>query len=257
MTFQFLLNGTPLEQGEAATLIKTVRNSRSTPTIELSEVFDISKLDSKALFEIAVTMGSQELASLAWKISVGKPTKKLKAGRPAAQKTVWEGPEALIEELHKSQSYWAVGAAMILDYFSEFNDWNTLRKIAIFYVNDIDASNNKVPHDSILYKGFTWSEELGNFDPVVLRAGVDRKDTFHVSPMYLSLREGMNWCMKNGLVEQKSQMSYGSLDGASGNTMQRVYYNLRLTKRGQDVSLLWADSNEYILNFFASRRQGS
>jgi hypothetical protein len=150
-----------------------------------------------------------------------------------------------------------VGAAMILDYFSEFNDWNTLRKIAIFYVNDIDASNNKVPHDSILYKGFTWSEELGNFDPVVLRAGVDRKDTFHVSPMYLSLREGMNWCMKNGLVEQKSQMSYGSLDGASGNTMQRVYYNLRLTKRGQDVSLLWADSNEYILNFFASRRQGS
>jgi hypothetical protein len=257
MTFQFLLNGTPLEQGEAATLIKTVRNSRSTPTIELSEVFDISKLDSKALFEIAVTMGSQELASLAWKISVGKPVKKMKAGRPATQKTVWEGPEALIEELHKSQSYWAVGAAMILDYFSEFNDWNTLRKIAIFYVNDIDASNNKVPHDSILYKGFTWSEELGNFDPVVLRAGVDRKDTFHVSPMYLSLREGMNWCMKNGLVEQKSQMSYGSLDGASGNTMQRVYYNLRLTKRGQDVSLLWADSNEYILNFFASRRQGS
>jgi hypothetical protein len=257
MTFQFLLNGTPLEQGEAATLIKTVRNSRSTPTIELSEVFDISKLDSKALFEIAVTMGSQELASLAWKISVGKPAKKMKAGRPATQKTVWEGPEALIEELHKSQSYWAVGAAMILDYFSEFNDWNTLRKIAIFYVNDIDASNNKVPHDSILYKGFTWSEELGNFEPVVLRAGVDRKDTFHVSPMYLSLREGMNWCMKNGLVEQKSQMSYGSLDGASGNTMQRVYYNLRLTKRGQDVSLLWADSNEYILNFFASRRQGS
>jgi hypothetical protein len=257
MTFQFLLNGTPLEQGEAATLIKTVRNSRSTPTIELSEVFDISKLDSKALFEIAVTMGSQELASLAWKISVGKPVKKMKAGRPATQKTVWEGPEALIEELHKSQSYWAVGAAMILDYFSEFNDWNTLRKIAIFYVNDIDASNNKVPHDSILYKGFTWSEELGNFEPVVLRAGVDRKDTFHVSPMYLSLREGMNWCMKNGLVEQKSQMSYGSLDGASGNTMQRVYYNLRLTKRGQDVSLLWADSNEYILNFFASRRQGS
>ena len=257
MTFQFLLNGTPLEQGEAATLIKTVRNSRSTPTIELSEVFDISKLDSKALFEIAVTMGSQELASLAWKISVGKPAKKMKAGRPATQKTVWEGPEALIDELHKSQSYWAVGAAMILNYFSEFNDWNTLRKIAIFYVNDIDASNNKVPHDSILYKGFTWSEELGNFDPVVLRAGVDRKDTFHVSPMYLSLREGMNWCMKNGLVEQKSQMSYGSLDGASGNTMQRVYYNLRLTKRGQDVSLLWADSNEYILNFFASRRQGS
>ncbi len=257
MTFQFLLNGTPLEQGEAATLIKTVRNSRSTPTIELSEVFDISKLDSKALFEIAVTMGSQELASLAWKISVGKPAKKMKAGRPAIQKTVWEGPEALIDELHKSQSYWAVGAAMILNYFSEFNDWNTLRKIAIFYVNDIDALNNKVPHDSILYKGFTWSEELGMFDPVVLRAGVDRKDTFHVSPMYLSLREGMNWCMKNGLVEQKSQMSYGSLDGASGNTMQRVYYNLRLTKRGQDVSLLWADSNEYILNFFASRRQGS
>jgi hypothetical protein len=257
MTFQFLLNGTPLDAGEAATLIKTVKNSRTAPTIELSEVFDISKLDSKALFEMAVDKGSQELASLAWKISVGKPAKKMKVGRPVVQKTVWEGPEALIEELHKSQSYWAVGAAMILDYFSEINDWSTLRKIAIFYVNDIDASDNKVPHDSVMYKGFTWSEELDMYDPLVLRAGIDRRDTFHVSPMYLSLREGMNWCMKNGLVEQKSQVSYGSLDGAKGNTMQRVYYNLRLTKRGQDVSQLWADSNEYILNFFTARRQGS
>jgi len=256
MTFQFLLNGTPLDAGEAATLIKTVKNSRTAPTIELSKVFDTSKLDSKALFEMAVDKGSQELASLAWKISVGKPAKKMKAGRPAAQKTVWEGPEALIEELHKSRSYWAVGAAMILDYFSEINDWSTLRKIAIFYINDIDASD-KVPHDSVLYKGFTWSEELDMYDPLALRTGIDRKNTFYVSPMYLSLREGMNWCMKNGLVEQKSQVSYGSLDGTSGPTMQRVYYNLRLTKRGQDVSQLWADSNEYILNFFTARRQGS
>ena len=78
MTFQFLLNGTPLEQSEAATLIKTVKNSRSAPTIELSEVFDTSKLDSKSLFELAVDKGSQELASLAWKISVGKSTKPVK-----------------------------------------------------------------------------------------------------------------------------------------------------------------------------------
>lgn len=257
MTFQFLLNGTPLDAGEAATLIKTVKNSRSAPTIELSEVFDMSKLDSKALFEMAVDKGSQELASLAWKISVGKPTKKVKQGRPATAQTVWEGPEALIEELHKSQSYWAVGAAMILNYFSEYNDWSTLRKIAIFYVNDIDASDNKVPNNSILYKGFTWSDELDLFDPLVIRTGIDRKDTFHVSPMYLSLREGMAWCTKHGLVDQKSQLSYGSLDGASSTTMQRVYYNIRLTKRGQDVSSLWADANEYILNFFASRRQNS
>jgi hypothetical protein len=255
MTFQFLLNGTPLEQSEAATLIKTVKNSRSAPTIELSEVFDRSKLDSKSLFELAVDKGSQELASLAWKISVGKSTKPVKRSGRVVPQTTWEGPEAMIEALHKSASYWAVGAAMILHYFSEDNEWSTLRKIATYYVNDIDMSDNKVPHDSVLYKGFQFSDEKEEFEPVVLRQGIDRKLTFHVSPMYLSLREGLNWCSKNGLVEQKSQVSYGSLDGSAGTEMQRVYYSIRLTQRGQDVIELWADAYNYITNFFAARRQ--
>jgi len=256
MTFQFLLNGTPLEASEAATLIKTFKNSRKAPTIELSEVFDIAKLDSKALFDMAVDKRSKELASLAWKISVSKPAKEMKVSRPTAQKTIGESPEALIDELHRSRSYWAVGAAMILDYFSKTNEWSTLRTIATFYVNDIDESCG-VPRDSVLYKGFTWSEEQGGYDPVALQANVDRRDTFHVSPVYLSLREGMGWCLRNGLIEKESQISYGSLDGTKGHMTQRVYYNIRLTKWGQDVSQLWADSNAYILNFFAARRQGS
>lgn len=256
MTFQFLLNGTPVEPSEAATLVKTVRNSRSAPTIELSDVFDMSKLDSKALFELAVDKGSQELASLAWKISVGKQTKHSKRmGRTPAPQTTWEGPEALIDALHNSTSYWAVGAAMILNYFAESNDWSTIRQIAIHYVNDIDMSDNNVPTDSILYKGFTFSEEKDEYEPLVLRQGVDRKHTFHVSPMYLSLREGLGWCAKNGLVDQKSQLSYGSLEGDTGSQMQRVYYSLRLTQRGQDVIKLWADAGEYITSFFAKRRQ--
>lgn len=254
MTFQFLLNGTPLEQGEAATLIKTFKNSRSAPTIELSEIFDMSQLDSKALFEMAVDKGSQELASLAWKISVGKQPKQVKRGRRPSTETTWEGPEALIEALHKSASYWAVGAAMLLHYFSELNDWSTLRKIAVFYVNELDENNN-IPGDSILYKGFTFSNESGEFEPLDLRQSVERKQTFHVSPMYLALREGLNWCTKNGLVDQKSQVSYGSLDGEGVQSMQRVYYSVRLTQRGHDVIALWADASDYIVNFFANRRQ--
>ena len=258
MTFQFLFNGTPLEANEAAVLVKSINSGRTKPTIELSDVFDMSSVDSKALFDMAVDKGSHELASLAWKISVGKPARNphaVRPGRQAAAPTVWEGPEALIEELHKSQSYWSIGAAMLMNYFGTSEDWSTLRKIGIHFVNTI-GSTKGMPDNSVLYKGFTWNDEEMAFEPLDYRAGIDRKQTFHVSPMYLSLREGLGWCVRHGLVEQKSQISYGSKDQDQDSaTMRRVYYSVRLTKRGHDVIKLWADSYSYIESFFMKRRQ--
>jgi len=258
MTFQFLFNGTPLEANEAAVLVKSINSGRIKPTIELSDVFDMSSVDSKALFDMAVDKGSHELASLAWKISVAKPARKTHAkrpGRPVAAPTVWEGPEALIEELHKSQSYWSIGAAMLMNYFGASEDWSTLRKIGIHFVNTI-GSTKGMPDNSVLYKGFTWNDESMAFEPLDYRAGIDRKQTFHVSPMYLALREGLGWCVRHGLVEQKSQISYGSKDQDQDSaTMRRVYYSVRLTKRGHDVIKLWADSYSFIESFFMKRRQ--
>jgi len=258
MTFQFLFNGTPLEANEAAVLVKSINSGRTKPTIELSDVFDMSSVDSKALFDMAVDKGSHELASLAWKISIGKPARKphaVRPGRQAAAPTVWEGPEALIEELHRSQSYWSIGAAMLMNYFGTSEDWSTLRKIGIHFVNTI-GSTKGMPDNSVLYKGFTWNDEEMAFEPLDYRAGIDRKQTFHVSPMYLSLREGLGWCVRHGLVEQKSQISYGSKDQDQDSaTMRRVYYSVRLTKRGHDVIKLWADSYSYIESFFMKRRQ--
>jgi hypothetical protein len=95
MTFQFLFNGTPLEANEAAVLVKSINSGRTKPTIELSDVFDMSSVDSKALFDMAVDKGSHELASLAWKISVAKPARKphaVRRGRPVAAPSVWEDP---------------------------------------------------------------------------------------------------------------------------------------------------------------------
>ena len=36
--------------------------------------------------------------------------------------------------------------------------------------------------------------------------------------------------------------------------MRRVYYSVRLTKRGHDVIKLWADSRVYIESYFMKRR---
>lgn len=261
MTFQFLFNGTPLEANEAAVLVKSINSGRTKPTIELSDVFDMSSIDSKALFDLAVDKGSHELASLAWKISVAKPARKphaVRPGRPAAVPTVWEGPEALIEELHKSQSYWSIGAAMLMTYLGDSDDWSTLRKIGVHFVNNLGSSElgkSRMPDNSVLYKGFTWNDEKMEFEPLDYRAGIDRKQTFHVSPMYLALREGLGWCVRHGLVEQKSQISYGSKDQDQDSaTMRRVYYSVRLTKRGHDVIKLWADSHAYIESYFMKRR---
>jgi len=261
MTFQFLFNGTPLEANEAAVLVKSINSGRTKPTIELSDVFDMSSVDSKALFDMAVDKGSHELASLAWKISVAKPARKphaVRRGRPAAAPSVWEGPEALIEELHKSQSYWSIGAAMLMTYLGDSDDWSTLRKIGVHFVNNLGSSElgtARMPDNSVLYKGFTWNDEKMEFEPLDYRAGIDRKQTFHVSPMYLALREGLGWCGRHGLVEQKSQISYGSKDQDQDSaTMRRVYYSVRLTKRGHDVIKLWADSRAYIESYFMKRR---
>ena len=147
----------------------------------------MSSVDSKALFDMAVDKGSHELASLAWKISVAKPARKphaVRRGRPVAAPSVWEGPEALIEELHKSQSYWSIGAAMLITYLGDSDDWSTLRKIGVHFVNNLGSSElgtARMPDNSVLYKGFTWNDEKMEFEPLDYRAGIDRKQTFHVS----------------------------------------------------------------------------
>ena len=128
MPFQFLLGNTPIKQAEAAALLAATGDYGQGPIqIELTDIFDLRKLDSQRLFELSVKEQNQELASLAWKISIQKSAdgknvlskKRSTSGtRNGAHSkmvkedaTIWE----LIEKLNSHSSYWSAGAALLLE----------------------------------------------------------------------------------------------------------------------------------------------
>lgn len=266
MPFQFLLGNTPIKQTEAAALLAATGEYGQGPIeIELTDIFDLHKLDSRRLFELSVEAQNLELASLAWKISIQKSAeggKTLGKKRAAAatrngahMKILKEGatPEELIEKLNSHSSYWSAGAALLLR--SSVNDWVTMREAATDYVNSL-WRNTSVRETCVAFKGFTRNAGIGAWEPVDGTADVDRKSTFHVSPVYIGLREGLIWCRNHGLVEQEKGISVGSLrDDASAKAehMQRVFYKVRATEQGRAVIESWGDVDDYIDRVFASR----
>lgn len=267
MPFQFLLGSTPIKQTEAAALLAATGEYGEGPiSIELTDIFDFRKIDSKRLFELSVQKQDQDLASLAWKISIqkavdGKAVLKSK-GAPkttrngAHMKVLKESatPEELIEKLNSHNSYWSAGAALLLMQ-SSVGDWVTMREVATDYVNKL-WRNTGVRETCVAFKGFTRNSGTGAWEPVDNAAGIDRKNTFHVSPVYIGLREGLIWCRNHGLVEQEKGISVGSLrDNAAAKAehMQRMFYKVRATRLGHTVVESWGDIEDYIDRVFASR----
>lgn len=264
MTFQFLLQSTPIEHSEAVALMKAAQNKESGPfEIDLEKVINISKIDSKKLFDMAVKHENPDLATLAFKMSVRHKD----APKAAAVSTAVRTPrvpemavgatiEDLIAKLHDSNNYWATGAALLVAS-TQRNDWTTLKDVAVNYVNKVWRESD-ISEKSVLFRGFR-SEDSGlgpMWQPLELQPGVERKMTFHVSPIYIGLREGLLWCRKNDLVEQKSGISVGTVRAnasSSANSMQRVYYKIKATEKGEKMKALWGDVDNYIYNFFKSR----
>jgi len=245
--FTYTLKGNALTKDEAVALVEA---SSTTPIkIELSSVLNLRKVDSAKLFKLSVEKKSPELASLAWKISVNdapKATKLTKSGAEVV--TVRKAPDKLLEDLHRVNGLWGAGAAMILSSCSN-GQWWTLRQVATYWANNLEVNPR-----SVLYQGFEIMN--GSWEPKELRSGVDRRDTFHVAPMYICLRDALGWLMQNDLVERTKNVSRGSSNAnasASVQAMSRVFYAVKLTERGQELIELWGDSDQFIKNAFESR----
>lgn len=248
--FTYTLKGNTLTTDEAAALIEA---SSATPIkIELSSLLNLRKVDSAKLFKLSVEKKLPELASLAWKISVSD-TSKTTAKAPTASTeilTVQKAPGKLLEQLHEVNGLWAVGAAMILNAAGD-GSWWTIRQVAYYWANRLDYD---LPKNSVLFQGFERTN--GRLEPREFRVGVDRRQTFHVSPTYISLRDALKWLTANDLVERTKHVSHGSEDAgnsASIQAMSRVYYAFRLTERGKEMEGMWGDSMDFIRRAFQER----
>jgi len=245
--FTYTLKGKDLTKDEAVALAEAT--STSPIKIDLATVLNLRKVDSAKLFKLSVERKSPELANLAWKISVGdaqeapiltsKKLEVLAVRRPVDQ---------LLDALHGSGGLWAVGAAMILSATSN-GSWWTLRQVASYWVNNLEVGPK-----SVLFQGFELVN--GVWEPKDYRAGVSRRETFHVSPVYIALRDALQWLMKNDLVERRSNISRGSRDEnqtTQVKAMLRPFYSMQLNERGKEMIEMWGDADQFILNSFKTR----
>jgi len=246
--FTYTLKGNALTKDEAAALVQA--SSSSPIEIELSSVLNLRKVDSAKLFKLSVEKKLPELARLAWKISVNDApsTKKKKTETGAEIVSLQKATDKVLEELHKVTGLWGVSAAMILSCCSN-GEWWTLRQVATYWANNLDLNSR-----SVMYQGFDLMN--GTWEPREFRAGVDRRTTFHVSPVYIGLRDALSWLMAQGLVERTKKVSKGSnspTSKAAVQAMSRMYYAVKLTERGRELIELWGDADEFIKNGLVSR----
>lgn len=265
MNFQFHLQGTPIETKEAAALLTATGVDTSEGLrIDLEKFLDMRKINSRTLFDLSVQQESRELANLAWRISVGKTDTPAKISsprgaslsRPSAFKEDTLSLEDLIDKINRSDAYWAAGVAMIISDMHQ-EEWTTLRKIATAFVNEC-WEQRSLPNKSMAYRGFVLRDN-GKLQPYEYAKGVNRKETFHVSPMYIGLREGLIFCQKHNLVEVRSAVSVGSQDdekNAKAPEIRRMFYKLRASGRGLALRELWSDCDDFAKLLFQKRLVG-
>lgn len=262
MTIQFLLQDLPLGRDEVLALMEPELNTSAKPVrIELSDYITGNFKDSQKLFEMAIKNNNKGLVDIAWKIAMKKDSstknssdedksyKKSKILKACERPIESVEVEDLIEKLNSHSSNWATGAAMLLRATSK-GEWKTLKQIACDFINE-----NTFNPNSANYRGFELNRYNGLFEPRELRSGVDRKTTFHVSPLYIGLREGLMWCKTHNLINQKNQISFGSNSESnkSPGQMQRVYYSVKANDRGEKLVKMWADIDDYIQKFCRAR----
>lgn len=242
---------------EAEALLRATKGETSNPVIDITALIDAENLDASKLFEMAVSKKQQDLASLAWKISMQqtKPSKVTEFSTPAKLRLMEKDEKTydlgeIIDHLNKSQSYSTLGVAMLLKATST-KQWVTLRETATFFANELFKQRHLAPTSKFL-RGFQVID--GGLSPVDMSSGLERRYTFHVSPMYIALREGLVYCKKHGLVEQKRMLSvgapYSKTPSKSSDSTRRIYYKISATTQGKQIVDLWGDLDEYIMKKF-------
>jgi hypothetical protein len=268
MAFKFELGGAVLEPTEAMMLITTMASQGdSVKLIPLDTIININELNAQTLFDLSIKQKNQALASLAWKVSVSKaqtvPTAKVVAKpeivsykKKAVKQTHFNylPLEDIIEHLNTSTSYCSTGVSMLLKALKQ-TDSVTLRQVAVNVANEMWNAHPAL-RNSKFFKGFEFKQ--GRLDPIVLSSGIDRKHTFHVSPIYIALREGLLYCQSQGLVDKVKLISVGAPyvenPSASVNSTRRAYYKVRPTERGRELLSVWGDIDNYVYKAFQSQK---
>jgi len=265
MDFNFNYGGMTLDKPEAAALLQASSPKGTKPfEIDLSKLIDVRVVDSNKLFTLSVDQQNPALASLAFKLATAnvpttpKATHKVvitdKEPVPSStSRMLGREPLEIIADLNKSACYRSVGTALLLHY-AHTSDPRAMRDIASEFVNDC-LTTHKMKKTSIAFRGFTQGSG-GKLEPVDNAPKIPRRDTYPVSPIYISLREGLIYCERHGLLSIRQNYSVGSLRSDASplaEKLKRMYYTFKLTDKGNEVKEYWGDMESFIVKFFKSR----
>ena len=260
MQILYKLGALDLDKHEVKTLL-------SHATDEISITVDLKKhirgLDSKALFAEAVEAKDTRLATLAAKLAMEggrkfNPARK-RSYRKTGEKSVLhakiidQDPFESLEEILSKNSLKNVGAAMILNSLED-GDRRSLREIAEDVVNHMEKFSHNSPDDSPrLFRGF---EKTRHGFIALMKPQKKGQCQYHHAPVYTALRDGLKYLATVGLVDIKSEKTYGALDKKKNNNaghLHRNVYTIALSKGGMTLMRNWNDSDDYISGFWKQR----
>lgn len=251
MNINYCLGDMELDKAEAKALLSH-SPEEITVTVDLKR--HIKSLDSKKLFAQAIETKDTRLATLAAKLAMGggrkfNPTTK-RSYRKTGEKSVIptavikQDPFDSMEEILSKKSLRNAGAAMILASLESGNR-SSLREIGEDIVNHLEKFGQNSPSDSPrLFKGF----EKSKHGYVALLSKKGSVKPFHQSPSYTALRDGCKFLAAVGLVDIKSEKTFGAVDQKKKEAghLQRTVFTVTLTKAGMKLMRNWSDCEEYI-----------
>ena len=251
MNINYCLGDMELDKAEAKALLSHGADE-ITVTIDLRK--HIKTLDSKKLFAQAIDTKDTRLAALAAKLAMeGGPRFNPGAKRPYRKtgeksvipsEVIAQDPFDSMEEILSRKCLKHVGAAMILSALESGNR-SSVREIADDTVTHLEKFGQNSPSDSPrLFKGFKKTKQ-GYRAILNKEQGVK---PFHQSPVYRALREGLKYLASVGLVDIKSEKTFGALDQKrkEAGHLQRSMYTVALTKGAMKLMRNWSDCEDYI-----------
>lgn len=265
--FNFTLQGVPISEKQAAALVTRVKGlDKSDLSIELTKLFKINKINTKQLFKEAVETRDEDLANLAFTLSLDNPRRtSTSAQRKAISNVIapeLRNVQSVITTLGASKSSWAAGVCATL--------WaliNTETEDGKFTVKDICESvinelyrEEYINDSSPLYKGFVHKATTDWSYSPRLFAVVSKKEeafTYHEGSLYASIRQGVLWAKEHTLVNVEEGISYGrhgeQAEGPGART-QRKFYKISATKFGSEVSSEWPGMFESAVKYYSDMR---
>ena len=260
MDIKFKYQGCTLENLEAIALMKAAKAPQPFE-VDLGKLIDIKVIDSQKLFKLSVEQQNPALANLAFKLAttekkefkvVVKAPTSAKVSKKQEPVTKTQAVD-IVDYLNRKSCYRNAGATLLL-HFCATTESRAIRDIAVEFANKC-LSEYKIDPRSVVFRGFTKTK-TGLLEPIETHSAVIRRDSFHVSPLYIALRAGLTYCDNNGLLSIRQQYSNGSHSenaSAKADLMRRMFYTFKLTGKGNEVKETWGDMEAYLVKFFNSR----